>query len=177
MSHLAAARSRSVRQSIRSAMLTGALFLLGPAPAGAVERIQVLGPTAWVTGNSELTLDRQSGQQPALRITASQPSDRYIYSTVPFTFGATLKAVIVCYRTPDAGTFISQVRLTETILPIPAFVRRDDPTDLFSETGTCYRTDFELTPTGSVMLNLRLVFNKAGDEIFVGAVGVLMDEP
>lgn len=152
--------------------------------ADAVEKWVVLGNTVWVSGDSRLTLEMPSVFHPDLKITSNTAADlQWIEASLPLTFDPdtspiTIKAVALCFRTPNAGTFISQTRLAEYLFPSPAFVKHDDPTDLSSAGGACYISPVaDYAPAGSVNLALRLNFAAPGHEIRLGALAIRIDVP
>ncbi len=148
--------------------------------ANATEKWVVLGNTVWVSGDSRLTLEMPSIHHGYLKITSNTAGDsQWISATIPFTWGSSIKGVILCYQTPNAGSYISQIRLSDYILPSsPAPVRHDDGTDLISVDGACYFSAVSnYTPQGSVELSLRLNFAASGHEIRLGALAILFDEP
>lgn len=110
----------------------------------------------------------------SLQITSSEPGDlKWISLSLPVPSNRTINKVMVCYQLSDAGSFISQVRLTEMKEPPSAVVRHDDPTDLTSTEPTCYESDVSgLQPEGAITLSLRLNFGSTADTITLGAIGV-----
>jgi hypothetical protein len=135
--------------------------------AYATDKVVVLGNTIWVSGDSRLTLENPSVFHPYLKITSDTAADlQWIETTIPLTLGSKIKGILLCYQTPDTGTFISQMRLSEYILPSTATVRYDDPSDLFDSNGNCYISSVtpDYTPYGSVNLSLRLNFAVLFDE-------------
>jgi len=147
--------------------------------ANATEKWVVLGNTIWVSGDSRLTLEMPSVSHPYLKVTSNTAGDlQWIDTNIPFTWGSTIKGIILCYQTPNTGTFISQIRLADYSLPSPGTVHHDDGTDLISADGACYLSPVSnYVPQGSVNLRLRLNFAAAGHEIRLGALAVLIDEP
>lgn len=162
-----------------SLVILSFVSLLCISNAGATEKWVVLGNTVWVSGDPRLTLEMPSFYHPYLKVTSNTAADfQWIYATIPFTWGSTIKGVILCYQTPNTGTFISQIRLADYILPSPATVRHDDGTDLISIDGTCYLSSVSnYVPQGSVKLSLRLNFANTSHEIRIGALAILFDEP
>jgi hypothetical protein len=84
-----------------------------------------------------------------------------------------ISGVTVCYQVVGKSTasFISQVRLTEMAAPNSAMVKVDDPTDLGSNTPTCYTAKANYTVKGTTTLALRIAL-AAGDKIIVGGITV-----
>lgn len=151
----------------------------------AQEEWQVLGNTLWVAGDNRLTLDMPMVSTPAsditsyLRVITSEPGERWISASIPFAWQkTTIKAILLCFQTPDTGSFISLIRLVQYITPAPpATVVHDDTTTLFSMEGNCYRSDVgNYTPAGAVNLFLRLSFAGSGDEIRLGGLAVLVEK-
>lgn len=155
------------------------IVCLGRSQAEATDKFVVLGNTIWVSGDNRLTLEMPSVLHPYLKVTSNTAADlQWIEAMVPFTWGSTIKGIVLCYQTPDVATYISQIRLAEYVLPTPAYVNHDDGTDLFDVVGNCYlSTVANYTPTGAVNLSLRLNFAAPGNEIRLGALAVLIDEP
>ena len=155
-----------------------AIWSLSVSGADAKEKWMVLGNTIWVSGDSRLTLEMPSVHHPYLKVTSSEAGDfQWIEASIPFVWGSKIKGIYICYQTPDTGTYISQIRLADYILPSPHYVRHDDPTDLFSTTGACYFSHVgDYTPAGAVNLSLRLNFAHAGDEIQIGGLAILIEE-
>ncbi len=152
-------------------------LLVHPLQANAVEKWVILGNTGWVSGDSRLTLNMPSVSHPDLVITSSTAADlQWIATQIPVNLGGTIKAVFLCYKTPNTGTFISQVRLTEYLVPGTATVMHDDGTDLISSAGSCYLSPVNYAPLGSVNLNLRLNFANSSHSISLGALAVLIDQ-
>jgi hypothetical protein len=117
--------------------------------------------------------------QPSLSIQSSTAGDlKWIEVNVPVTIhdsfsSPVIDAVAVCYKAPNAGTFISQIRLSDMLGPSTGFVRHDDGTDLISQTDTCYSSPVSnYVPQGSVNLSLRLFFADPSHKIWIGAVAV-----
>ena len=152
------------------------VFSLQANQANAHDKWIVLGNTGWVSGDERLTLTMPSVLHPDLRVTSSAAEDlQWIDMQVPFTLGETIKGIYLCYKTPSEGSFISQIRLAEYLIPGTATVHHDDPTDLVSSEGSCYLSPVNnYRPGGSVNLSLRLNFANAGDRIDLGALGVLI---
>lgn len=140
---------------------------------------RVLGNTIWVSGDNRLTLEMPSVAHPYLRVTSNETGDfQWIEASIPFAWQKThIKAIYLCYQTPDPGAFISQIRLADYTLPTPAWVRRDNYVLLSSATGDCYFSDVgDYVPGGAVNLSLRLVFENPGTEIRLGGLAILVDE-
>lgn len=153
-------------------------FLVFPFSAKAAENWTVLGNTGWVSGDNRLTLEMPFVSHPELRITSdSEGNFLWVEMQIPFTLGATIKGIYLCYKTPNEGTFISQIRLAEYLIPGTATVHHDDGTDLVSPDGTCYFSAVSnYSPAGSVNLSLRLNFANAGERIDLGALGILIEQ-
>jgi len=151
---------------------------LGLSQAEAADKWVVFGNTIWVSGDNRLTLEMPFVSHPYLKVTSNTAADQWIQAMVPFTWGSTIKGILLCYQTPNAGTNISQIRLVEYALPTPAYVYHDDGTDLFDAGGNCYYSPVaNYTPTGAVNLMLLLNFAAPGNEIRLGALAVLIAEP
>lgn len=87
--------------------------------------------------------------------------------------GARITSVQICYRvntTTPGTTYISQTRVSDMTTPTSATVRLDDPTDRSSATGTCYSVSTNFTPTGTLTLELKVVFGSGSDQISIGMV-------
>lgn len=155
-----------------------ASVLLGSQSTFAATKVILLGNTIWVSGDSRLTLEMPSFFHPDLRVTSTEAGDfQWISATLPINYGASILGVYICYQTPDNGTFISQIRLSEYLLPTPASVKYDDGTDLISSAGACFFSSVDnYKPAGSVNLELRLDFAAPGHRISLGALAVLVEE-
>jgi hypothetical protein len=165
----------------RSIAIFFTLLYSGPwfTSAAASPEWRVLGNTVWVSGDNRLTLEMPSVAHPYLRVTSNEAADlQWISASIPFTWQKThIKAIYLCYQTPDPGAFISQIRLTDYTLPSPALVRRDNYVLLSSTTGECYFSNVgDYVPDGAVNLSLRLVFENPGSEIRLGGLAILVDE-
>jgi hypothetical protein len=87
--------------------------------------------------------------------------------------GARVTSVRICYRvntTTPGATYISQTRISDMTTPTSATVRLDDGTDRNSATGTCYSVNTNITPTGTLTLELKVVFGSGNDQISIGMV-------
>ena len=166
-----------LNHKILSCALVACLSAL-PFMAKAAENWVVLGNTGWVSGDDRLTLEMPSVTHPDLRVISSSEGNLlWIETQIPFTLGGTIKGIYLCYKTPNEGTFISQIRLAEYLIPGTATVHHDDGTDLVSTLGTCYFSVVNnYTPAGSVNLSLRLNYANPGDRIDLGALGILIDQ-
>jgi hypothetical protein len=155
------------------------IFCLGmfiSSPATSRAEVVVLGETDWVSGDSRLTLDMPSVTHAGLIVSSNSAGDyQWISMTIPFAWGKKITGIYLCYKTPNQGTYISQIRLAEYTVPGTAGVAYDDPTDLFDPDGACYFSSVgNYTPGGSVDLSLRLNFANAEDEIWLGALAIFM---
>ncbi|MCP5246346.1 MAG: hypothetical protein H6937_10570 [Burkholderiales bacterium] len=146
--------------------------------AKAEEKWLILGNTGWVTGDDRLALEMPSVAQTHLTITSDTTGDQqWISQDIPFMWRGEIKGIYLCYQAPYEGTYISQVRLTEYMLPGEAIVRHDDQADLISANGDCYYSIVkDYLPAGSVNLGLRLNFANPGDIIEIGALGIIIDK-
>jgi hypothetical protein len=84
-------------------------------------------------------------------------------------------SVRVCYavRTSAPGTtYISQTRLSTMTTPNSAGVVLDNGTNRTSTTATCYTVKVSFTPTGTLNLELRVVFGSTADRITIGMVAL-----
>ncbi len=165
---------------MKNISLIGTLVLLSffTQSSLAREKWYILGNTVWVSGDNRLTLDMPSVQHADLIITSNSAGDfQWIETTIPVIFGSKIKMIGLCFQTPDTGTFISQIRLSEYLVPPASTVQHDDGTDLFDTQGKCYFSPIaNYRPNGSVNLSLRLNFANPGDKIRLGAMAVLFGE-
>ncbi len=144
----------------------------------AVERALALGNYMWhEEGGSTLTLDHPQSSPNDLRVTSTAAGDlKWIDAAIPINFGGTVKLIAICYQTPNAGTSIVQVRLSEYILKT-ATVLIDLSPIAESSAGTCYVSPpLNLTADGALVMSLRLKFASASDSIAIGATAILLDE-
>ena len=157
-----------------STVLLGSFMLL-PRIAHAAEWL-VLPTTGFVSGDPTLTLTMPFVSQPNLSVKSSAAGDlKWIEVSVPFIspLPSPIDGVAVCYSAPNAGTFISQIRLAEYIGPAFATVKHDDGTDLTSATDACaFSPVANYTPAGAVNLSLRLNFANPAHVINIGAVAL-----
>lgn len=139
-----------------------------------------LGPTDYVTGDPSLQITYPSSHHPSTVVTSRTTGDfKWISMSLRLPENVTIEELVINYRVSSAQSFISQVRLSEIATPDQALVRYDDPTDLQGTTSTRYRSlvgGIVPTPGAAVILELRLNFQNSADEIFLGAVGVVLSE-
>lgn len=86
--------------------------------------------------------------------------------------GATIKKITVCYSVTNPASFISQIRLTQQVLPPSATVVHDDGTDLVSTVPVCATSLANVIVNGAITLNLRLDFASTAHSILIGSVFV-----
>lgn len=145
----------------------------------ASERALMLGNYMWhEEGGSTLTLHHPQNSPNDLLITSTAAGDLFwIHASIPTNLGATVKQIAVCYRTPNAGTSIVQVRLTEYVLQTATVLIDLSPIPE-SSAGTCYfsPSNLNLTPIGSLTMSLGLQFTSASDSISIGATAILFVE-
>ncbi len=132
-------------------------------------------PLGFVSGNPDLTIDVDfTALNTAPRVRASQSGDFFSVNlglTLPSN--VIIDEVTVCYESSNAGTFISQTRLTQMSSPESASVIHDDPTDLTDLGPTCYTSVVPSRTVGqATTLSLRLVYANASHTIRIGAIGV-----
>ncbi|HWP01058.1 MAG TPA: hypothetical protein VNL74_10625 [Methylococcus sp.] len=169
------------RAGKRSIAIFFTVLCSGPwfSSAVASPEWRVLGNTLWASGDNRLTLEMPSVAHPYLRVTSTDTGDaQWISASIPFAWQKThIKAIYLCYQTPEPGASINQIRLTDYVLPTPATVRHDSYVLLSSPTGECYFSNVgDYVPSGAVNLSLRLVFENPGSEIRLGALAILVDE-
>lgn len=162
----------------KSLFIFVSLFMTFSHQVLAEQYWQVLGNTAWVSGDDRLSLDMPSVKHADLRISSNTEGDlQWITMHVPYKFGGTIKSIILCYQVSSEDSYISQIRLSEYLIPPKALVKHDDGTDLTNTEGTCYISNVDdFKPAGSVNLSLRLNFTNTDDIIHLGALGVLVDQ-
>lgn len=137
--------------------------------------------TGFVSGDPTLTLTMPYVQQAFLSVKSSEAGDlKWIETSVPITMNEAFKGtkridkVMLCYKTPNPGTFISQIRLAQYAGPTSATVMSDDGTDLTSPTDQCYVSSFPAfrPEKGAIHLALRLFFADPSHKIWIGATAV-----
>jgi hypothetical protein len=131
-------------------------------PSGPVSAAFVAGPSCCPDTAVVLTPRRVIGEGDFQWMNLGLPWD-----------GARVTSVRICYRvntTTPGATYISQTRISDTTTPTSASVRLDDATDRNSATGTCYSVSTNFTPTGTLTLELKVVFGSGGDQISIGMV-------
>jgi hypothetical protein len=87
---------------------------------------------------------------------------------------ASVTAVRVCYAISSAsgGSYISQTRISNMIMPNSATVLVDNPTNRTSTAPACYTVKTGFTPTGALTLELKVVFASSSDRITIGMVSL-----
>ncbi len=88
----------------------------------------------------------------------------------------TIDSVIVNYQLTNSASYISQVRIAYSQL-IQQYVMIDDGTDLLSTTPDRYALFVGQPVNGLITLIFRLNFASTADQIYIGAVGVLLSQP
>jgi hypothetical protein len=131
-------------------------------PSGPASAAFVAGPSCCPDTAVVLTPRRVIGENDFQWMNLALPWD-----------GARVTSVRVCYRintTAPGATYISQTRISDMTTPTSATVRLDDATDRNSATGTCYSVNANITPTGSLSLELKVVFGSGSDQISIGMI-------
>jgi len=156
----------------RRVVTIGLLSLLLPWIAHA-EWITV-SPAGMHAEDPTITLTPLSGSPSSLAVQSQTPGDlKWLVVGLSVTAGQAIDAVELCYQTPEAGTFIRQVRLIEYLDPDQGLVVHDDGAVLTSPTPTCYRSPVPAyTATDAVSLWLRLEVADAADVVVIHNVSV-----
>jgi parallel beta-helix repeat protein/putative cofactor-binding repeat protein len=138
-----------------------------------------LSPTEYVSGDPSLEISYPFVGHPNTIVTTKTPGDlKWVSMGLRLPPNAQIEEVIICYEVSNARSFISQVRLAELTTPERTTVVHDDATHLTSTMPATYSSVVSgLVPSGAVMLELRLNFKIASDEILLGAVGVKIQAP
>jgi hypothetical protein len=125
-------------------------------------------------GDPTLTLTASSTAQPALTVQSQTPGDlKWLVVRLPVTPGQAIDAVEICYRVPDEGTIVRQVRVVEELNPPQALVLHDEAVDLTGSTADCYHSPVPAyTPEAVVSLWLRLEFARTADVIMIDSVRI-----
>ena len=161
-------------------LVWGLLFSLSYQDIATAGQWMSLGNAGFVSGDSSLRLTMPYVGQPSLSIQTDSPGDlKWISENVPMTLNEQFKAtkmidkVMICYKSPDAGSYISQIRLAQFSGPSQAVVIHDDGTDLTSPTDTCYVSKLpNYKATGGVELSLRLNLAAPFHKIWIGSTMV-----
>ena len=136
-----------------------------------------LGNTGFVSGDTTLKLRMPYVGQPSLSVQTDSPGDfKWISENIPATLNEQFKAtkmidkVMVCYKAPDAGSNISQIRLSQFNGPSQATVIHDDGTDLTSQIDACYISKLpNYKATSEVDWSLRLNLVNPLHKVWIGA--------
>jgi hypothetical protein len=92
---------------------------------------------------------------------------------LPATPGQAIDAVEICYRAPDEGTVVRQVRVVEELHPPQALVLHDAVVDLTGATADCYHSPVPAyTQDAVVSVWLRLEFARPADVIMIDSVRI-----
>ena len=169
-------KARNLFKITGFALIIGLIYQ-GPATAG---QWISLGNAGFVSGDTTLDLKMPYVGQPSLSIQTDSPGDlKWISENVPLVFNEQFKAtklidkIMICYKAPDAGTYISQIRLSQFSGPSQAIVVHDDGTDLTSPVDTCYVSKLpKYKATGAVALSLRLNIASVAHKIWIGSTMV-----
>jgi hypothetical protein len=164
---------------LRTALFSLMLNLAGQSVALAGQWL-TLGNTGFVSGDTTLTLRMPYVGQPSLSVQTDSPGDfKWISQNVPVTLNEQFKAtkmidkVMVCYKAPDVGSYISQIRLSQFNGPSQATVIHDDGTDLTSPIDACYISKLpNFKATSAVGLSLRLNLVNPLHKVWIGATMV-----
>ncbi|GLY78160.1 hypothetical protein [Actinoallomurus iriomotensis] len=155
------------------------VFGSGSAPAAVAEtaRYSPIGTTAnGVTGpaTAKFTAGPYSGPSTAVVLTPTSVStdsdSQWAYLSLPWD-NTSVSSVQVCYSittTVVGRTYISGTRISDMTTPDAALVRLDDGTDRTAVGPTCYTVPAAFTPTGSMSLELKVVFGSTSDRILLG---------
>lgn len=149
------------------------LFTAAPGNSFASEKWIVMGSTVWTALGNNLQLDHPN---PDLRVRINAAGSGWIITSPPIALGTKVKQLALCYKTPNPGTFIGQIRLTEYIL-----TTANVEVDIFpipeSSQGTCFMSQpLDNQPDGALNVSLRLDFANASDSIAIGGLGLLIEE-
>lgn len=128
-----------------------------------------------------ITVDSYLRPNTAVVVRAKQPiseSDhiQWVQLDLPVATGTAARKITgveVCYQinTDSPGsTYISQTRLTEMTTPDQAQIRVDDPTNRTDRGPACYSVAAAISPIGSIVLHIKVIFGNTRDEIVLGAV-------
>jgi len=126
------------------------------------------------SGNPAVTLTASATPQSTLTVQSQTPGDlKWLVVSLPVTPGQAIDAVEICYRAPDEGTFIRQVRVVEELHPPQALVLRDEAVDLAGAPADCYHAPVPAyTQEATVSVWLRLEFARAADVIMIDSVRI-----
>lgn len=127
-----------------------------------------------------ITVDSYLRPNTAIVVRAKQPigeSDhvQWVQLDLPVPTGAAARRITgveVCYQINTASpgaTYITQTRLTEMTTPDQAPIRLDDATNRTDRGPACYAVATSISPVGSIVLHIRVIFGNTKDEIVLGA--------
>lgn len=142
--------------------------------------------TATVSPTLHATIRVEQAVSPpqALLVTATEPGRlEFVNVDLPLPLGTAAPKVVgvkVCYQieaSNPGSTYITQTRLTEMTTPNEAPIMVDDPTDQTALGPTCYVVDnFSVSPRGSVVLGLGVVFGSTDDKILIGGITLMFGQ-
>ena len=142
--------------------------------------------TATVSPTLHATIKVEQAVSPphALLVTAKEIGRlEFVNIDLPLPQGPAAQKVTgvrVCYQieTSQLGsTYIKQTRMTEMTTPDQAPILLDDPTDQTALGPTCYQIDnFSMSPQGSLVLGLGVIFGDTEDKILIGGITLMFDQ-
>ena len=142
--------------------------------------------TATVSPTLHATIRVEQAVSPpqALLVTATEPGRlEFVNVDLPLPQGTAAQEVTgveVCYQieTSNPGsTYITQTRLTEMSTPDQAPLLLDDPVHRTALGPTCYQvTNFSLSPRGSLVLGLGVMFGSTDDKILIGGITLMFGQ-
>ncbi|HEY6141273.1 MAG TPA: hypothetical protein VI670_26250 [Thermoanaerobaculia bacterium] len=134
-----------------------------------------LSPGAYSTTDPALRIQPPSPARPTAVITCTTAgmTAKSISAALTLPPGAGVEEIIVCHQCSNDASFIAGIALLETTLPGTTVVRLDSAVTLKSTTPVCAPVSLtRFTPSGSVILELRLRFDNPAHEISFGGLGV-----
>lgn len=127
-----------------------------------------------VAGNVNLNIQPYGG---AVIVTSNTSGDlQWIIRGLNLPSNQTIDSVIINYQLTNAASYISQVRIAYSQL-IQQYVMIDDGTDLLSTTPDRYALFVGQPVNGLITLAFRLNFASTADQIYIGAIGVVLSQP
>ncbi len=163
------------------------LFFLALSAGCTSIRTMTYSPiTATVSPTLHPTIKVEQAISPphALLVTATKPGRiEFVNIDLPLPQGTAapkVTGVEVCYQieTSNPGsTYIRQTRLTAMTTPNQAPIIMEDPTDRTALGPTCYLiNNLSLSPHGSVVLGLGVVFGSTDDKILIGGITLMFGQ-
>src|SRR5262245_57477968 len=158
-----------MKRTMLAALAISVLMMALPLPPLVHAEWRTIPTTQLRPGDPTVTLAASSTAQPTLTVQSQTPGDlKWLVVSLPVTPGQAIDAVEICYRAPDEGTVLRQVRVVEELYPPQALVLHDAVVDLTGSPADCYHSPVPTyTRDAVVSLSLRLEFARTADVIMI----------